>query len=65
MTGFHYSQSDMRKRAIRLAEKKWKDAPSHVKLIASAYVNPIFLALEALGQELDSLHSEIEKLKGG
>lgn len=50
----------MRRKAIRLAEKKWSEAPAHIKLMAGVYVNPIFLALEAIGIELDALEGVIK-----
>lgn len=50
----------IRKAAIKAAREKWEGAPAHVKIMAAAYVGPIFTAIEAMGAELDAINIDIE-----
>ncbi len=39
--------------AVDLAVKSWDRAPAHIKVMASAYVEPLLQALTAISAELD------------
>ena len=46
-------QSKKRQIAVDLAMEMWGRAPAHIKVMASAYVEPILRALNELSAELD------------
>lgn len=45
-----------RREALRSAREAWAKAPAHVRVMASAYVEPLLNALDAIGAELDYMH---------
>ena len=56
------SPSEARRRATLTAREQWNKAPAHVRLMASAYVEPLLACLEGIGAELDALVVDLESM---
>lgn len=51
--------SEKRKAAILEARQRWDEAPFTIKAMATAYVDPLIAALEAISAELDGAKGKV------